>query len=63
MEIVIKITESDVQEALEQYGYEVTPQRITSIMEAIATSRCADTFEILNDAIETLADEQNWQTA
>jgi len=63
MQIVIKIKSSDVKEALEEYGYEVTPQRITDIMETIATSRYVDTDEIIRQAIETLADEQDWQMA
>ncbi len=63
MEIVIKITESEVKEAFEEYGYEVTNQRITDIMETIATSRYVDTDEIIRNAIETLADEQDWQMA
>ena len=63
MEIVIKITESDVKKELEEYGYEVTNQRITDIMETIATSRYVDTDEIIRDAIDTLADEQDWQMA
>ena len=63
MEIVIKITESEVKEVLEEYAYEVTNQRITDIMETIATSRYVDTDEIIRHAIETLADEQDWQMA
>jgi len=63
MEIVIKITESDVKKELEEYGYEVTNQRITDIMETIATSRYVDTDEIIRDAVDTLADEQDWQMA
>lgn len=63
MEIVIKITESDVQEALVEYGYEITPQRIAEILETIATSRYVDTDEIIRAAIETLANEQDWQMA
>jgi len=63
MEIVIKITEPDVKEALEEYGYEVMPQRIADVMETIATSRYVDTDEIIRCAIETLADEQDWQMA
>jgi len=63
MEIVIKITESEVKETLEEYGYEVTPQRTADIMETIATSRYVDTDEIIRHAIETLADEQDWRMA
>lgn len=63
MEIVIKITESEVKEALEEYGYEVTPQRIAEVMETIAASRYVDTDEIIRHAIETVADEQDWQMA
>jgi len=32
-------------------------------METIATSRYVDTDEIIRAAIETLADEQDWQMA
>jgi len=32
-------------------------------METIATSRYVDTDEIIRHAIETLADEQDWQMA
>ena len=63
MEIVIKITDSEVRQALEEYGYEVTSQRVAEVMETIATSRYVDTDEIIRDAIETLADEQDWQMA
>jgi len=63
MEIVIKITGSEVKEALEEYGYEVTPQRIAEVMETITTSRYVDTDEIIRHAIETIADEQDWQMA
>jgi len=63
MEIVIKITESEIKEALEEYGYEVTGQRTDDIMETIATSRYVDTDEIIRHAIETLADEQDWEMA
>ena len=63
MEIVIKITDSEVKQALEEYGYEVTSQRVAEVMESIATSRYVDTDEIIRDAIETLADEQDWQMA
>ena len=63
MEIVIKITESEVKGALEEYGYEVMNQRIADIMETIATSRYVDTGEIIRHAIEMLADEQDWQMA
>jgi len=63
MEIVIKITEAEVKETLEEYGYEVINQRITDIMETIATSRYVDTDEIIRCAIETLADEQDWLMA
>jgi len=61
--IVVTIKESDVQESLEEYGYEVTNQRIADILETIATSRYVDTDEIIRAAIETLADEQDWQMA
>lgn len=63
MDITIVIKQSEVKEALEEYGYEVTPQRITDVMETIATSRYIDTDEIIRHAIETLADEQDWQMA
>ena len=63
MEIVIKITDSEVKQALEEYGYEVTDQRIAEVMETISTSRYVDTDEIIRAAIETLADEQDWQMA
>jgi len=63
VEIVIKITDSEVRQALEEYGYEVTSQRVAEVMETIATSRYVDTDEIIRDAIETLADEQDWQMA
>jgi uncharacterized protein (UPF0297 family) len=63
VEIVIKITDSEVKQALEEYGYEVTNQRVADVMESIATSRYVDTDEIIRDAIETLADEQDWQMA
>ena len=63
MEIVIKITDSEVKQALEEYGYEVTSQRVAEVMENIATSRYVDTDEIIRSAIETLADEQDWQMA
>jgi Arc/MetJ-type ribon-helix-helix transcriptional regulator len=63
VEIVIKITDSEVKQALEEYGYEVTSQRVAEVMENIATSRYVDTDEIIRSAIETLADEQDWQMA
>ena len=63
MEIFIKITDSEVKQALEEYGYEVTSQRVAEIMENIATSRYVDTDEIIRAAIETLADEQDWLMA
>jgi UDP-galactopyranose mutase len=63
VEIVIKITDSEVRQALEEYGYEVTNQRVADVMESIATSRYVDTDEIVRDAIETLADEQDWPMA
>ena len=63
MEITIKISDSDVKETLEEYGYEVTPQRVADVMEAIATSRYVDTDEIIRDAIEIIADKQDWQIA
>ena len=63
MEIVIKITDSEVKQALEEYGYEVTNQRVAEVMETIATSRYVDTDEIIRAAIETLADEQDWPMA
>jgi len=63
VEIVVKITDSEVKQALEEYGYEVTNQRVSEVMESIATSRYVDTDEIIRDAIETLADEQDWQMA
>jgi uncharacterized protein (UPF0297 family) len=63
VEIVIKITDLEVRQALEEYGYEATNQRVADVMESIATSRYVDTDEIIRDAIETLADEQDWQMA
>ena len=63
MEITIKITDSEVRQAFEEYGYEVTDQRIAEVMETISTSRYVDTDEIIRAAIETLADEQDWQMA
>ena len=63
MEIVIKITDSEVRQAFEEYGYEVTSQRVSEVMETIATSRYVDTDEIIRSAIETLAEEQDWQMA
>ena len=63
MKITIEINDSDVKEVLEEYGYEVTPQRVADVMETIATSRYVDTDEIIRDAIETIADEQDWQIA
>ena len=63
MEIVVKITDSEARQAFEEYGYEVTNQRIAEVMETIATSRYVDTDEIIRAAIETLADEQDWQMA
>jgi Ca2+-binding EF-hand superfamily protein len=63
VEIVIKITDSEVKQALEEYGYEVTNQRVADVMETIATSRYVDTDEIIRAAIETLADEQDWPMA
>ena len=63
MEIVIKITDSEVRQAFEEYGYEVTNQRVAEVMETIATSRYVDTDEITRAAIEVLADEQDWQMA
>ena len=63
MEIVIKITDSEVRQAFEEYGYEVTDHRVAEVMETIATSRYVDTDEIIRAAIETLADEQDWQMA
>ena len=60
MEIVIKITGSEVRQAFEEYGYEVTNQRVADVMETIATSRYMDTDEIIRAAIEALADEQDW---
>ena len=62
-EITVVIRSSEVKEALGEYGYEATPQRINDIMEAIATSRYVDADEIIRHAIETLADEQDWQLA
>jgi len=63
VEIVIKITDSEVRQAFEEYGYEVTSQRVAEVMETIATSRYVDTDEIIRSAIETLAEEQDWQMA
>ena len=63
MEIVIKITDSEVRQAFEEYGYEVTNKRVTDVMETIATSRYVDTDEIIRAAIEALADEQDWLLA
>lgn len=63
MDITIVIKQSEVKQALEEYGYEATPQRITEVLETIATSRYVDTDEIIRHAIETLADEQDWQIA
>ena len=63
MDITIIIKQSEVREALEEYGYEVSPQRIADIMETIATSRYVDADEIITHAIETLANEQDWQMA
>jgi len=63
VEIAIKITDSEVRQAFEEYGYEVTNQRVADVMESIATSRYVDTDEIIRAAIETLADEQDWQMA
>ena len=63
MEIIIKITDSEVTQAFEEYGYEATNQRVAEVMETIATSRYVDTDEIIRAAIETLADEQDWQMA
>ena len=63
MEIVIKITDSEVRQAFEEYGYEVTNKRVTDVMETIATSRYMDTDEIIRAAIEALADEQDWLLA
>jgi len=61
--ITVIIRSSEVKEALGEYGYEASPQRINGIMEAIATSRYVDADEIIRHAIETLADEQHWQLA
>lgn len=61
--ITIQIKDTEIKEALAEYGYEVTPQRITEVMEIITTSRYVDTDEIIRHAIETLADEQDWQMA
>ena len=63
MEIVIKITDSEVRQAFEEYGYEVTNKRVADVMETIATSRYVDTDEIIRAAIEALADEQDWLLA
>jgi Arc/MetJ-type ribon-helix-helix transcriptional regulator len=63
VEIVIKITDSEVKQALEEYGYEVTDQRVADVMESIASSRYVDTDEIVRTAVETLADEQDWLMA
>ena len=61
MEIVIKITDSEVKQALEEYGYEVTSQRVAELMEAIG--HYVDKDDVIREAIETLADEQDWQMA
>jgi Arc/MetJ-type ribon-helix-helix transcriptional regulator len=60
VKITVEINDSEVKETLEEYGYEVTPQRIADVMEAIATSRYVDTDEIIRSAIETIADEEDW---
>jgi len=62
-EITIVIKQSEVKEALEEYGYEATPQRIADIMTKIATFRYLETDEIIRRAIDALADEQDWQIA
>jgi Arc/MetJ-type ribon-helix-helix transcriptional regulator len=61
VEIVIKITDLEVRQAFEEYGYEVTDQMVAEVMEEISTSRYMDTDEIIRNAIEILADEQDWQ--
>ncbi len=63
VEIVIKITDTEVRQALEEYGYEVTDQRAAEVMESIATSRYVDTDEMIRAAIETMAGEQDWPVA
>jgi len=63
MPYTITISEDDVRQAMEEYGYEATEGRIADVMQTVASCRCLDVDEIVRQGVEVLAEEQGWQPA
>jgi len=61
--LVITITESFIAECLAEDGYEVNPNRVKAIFNAIENDEKLSECSIVHDYIEFLAEEENWEGA